>query len=190
MKIQSLLSFLLISASAASAQTLTGFGTTEFTLFPGSETYFTSYNQTATTLNIVASDQGTLIAGLFATTPLSQPPSTLLLTATLTTNPASNFEIQLFDGENLNYTYSGNWSSFGTGSQQTVPLSLTSTWPVTFNLTTVQGFAMNLGGSGSTLNVTFDNLSAIPEPSTYAALTGLAALGLAAYRRSRRRQAA
>lgn len=43
--------------------------------------------------------------------------------------------------------------------------------------------AIALGGA------TFDNLSAIPEPSTYAAIAGVLALGLAAWRR-RRQQAA
>ncbi len=43
-------------------------------------------------------------------------------------------------------------------------------------------YTMNVGGIDATFAVT---ASAIPEPSTYAALAGLAALGLAAWRRKR-----
>ncbi len=45
-------------------------------------------------------------------------------------------------------------------------------------------YTMNIGGTDATFAVT---ASAIPEPSTYAALAGLAALGLAAWRRRCRR---
>lgn len=47
-------------------------------------------------------------------------------------------------------------------------------------------FAMNVGGTDAAFAVT---ASPVPEPSTYAALTGLAALGLAAWRRRVSREA-
>jgi T5SS/PEP-CTERM-associated repeat protein/autotransporter-associated beta strand protein len=52
--------------------------------------------------------------------------------------------------------------------------------------TTVSGYAYNLSLVGSTLQLTATSLSAVPEPSTYAALAGLAALGLVASKRRRR----
>ena len=48
---------------------------------------------------------------------------------------------------------------------------------------TVSGYTYNLALAGSTLQLTA--VSAIPEPATYAALAGVAALGLALYRRRR-----
>jgi fibronectin-binding autotransporter adhesin len=50
----------------------------------------------------------------------------------------------------------------------------------------ISGFAYGLAFNGSTLELTA-TASAIPEPSTYAALCGAAALGLAAWRRRRTR---
>jgi fibronectin-binding autotransporter adhesin len=48
--------------------------------------------------------------------------------------------------------------------------------------TTISGYSFNLAFSGSTLQLT---ASAIPEPSTYAVMAGLAAFGLVVFRRRR-----
>ena len=47
----------------------------------------------------------------------------------------------------------------------------------------LQGGTWTIAQSGNNLNLEFSAVSAIPEPSTYAALAGLGALGLAALRR-------
>jgi hypothetical protein len=52
--------------------------------------------------------------------------------------------------------------------------------------TTLSGYIYDFALSGSTLQLTA-TVSAVPEPSTYAALLGGAALGFAAWRRRRRR---
>jgi fibronectin-binding autotransporter adhesin len=50
----------------------------------------------------------------------------------------------------------------------------------------LNGGSWNITQSGNNVNLNFISASAIPEPSTYAALAGLAALGLAFYRKRRR----
>ncbi|MDP1579073.1 MAG: PEP-CTERM sorting domain-containing protein [Candidatus Didemnitutus sp.] len=59
--------------------------------------------------------------------------------------------------------------------------------------TSFDAIAIRLGGGSnqfSNLNLTSFTVTAIPEPSTYAALVGLCALGLVAYRRRQTRKAA
>jgi autotransporter-associated beta strand protein len=71
----------------------------------------------------------------------------------------------------INYTTATGTSQFGADS---------------FALgTTIPGYTYNLALSGNTLQLT---ASAIPEPSTYAAILGAAALGLAVYRKRRQLQ--
>jgi hypothetical protein len=64
-------------------------------------------------------------------------------------------------------------------------------WTVDFGPTHITGWSLGGGGLGTeNFRMTFDTLafttSAIPEPSTYAALLGLTALALAALRRKTR----
>jgi hypothetical protein len=108
-------------------------------------------------------------------------------------------------GSDLSATsYSGDAFSLQLGGYITVPqgynlatgtaLTGSMTWANT-DLVTL-GFASNSSASGSfngmgaTVNWSTTNTSAIPEPSTYAAIFGACALGLVAYRRHRLKQAA
>jgi hypothetical protein len=59
--------------------------------------------------------------------------------------------------------------------------------PLYPNLQTVFLEAYNFGQAGS-YSVLWDNLNAVPEPSTYAAILGLAALGFVGFRRFRRQR--
>lgn len=115
-------------------------------------------------------------------------PSGLSLTATQTTSLTTPFTIQMFDSADNSVNYTSSW--------------VVSASPVVYNLTfagqdsgntsnfngtvTRVGFATGGLGTALTLNLTNLSVSAIPEPSTFAAFAGLAALGLCAGRRRRR----
>ncbi len=95
-----------------------------------------------------------------------------------------------FDGNTTN-----GYDSFALPSQS---VNVLSSWGMstsdTFSLYLFGNSGWDDGGIVATPSIalgqaTFDNLSAIPEPSTYAAIAGVLALGLAAGRR-RRQQAA
>lgn len=184
MKAFTLLALVLAVTPVIGGQTiLTGFGTGQFTLDTENSLLLSS-SQTATALTISVNDQTGAFAGLFsAPVNISGQSSALVFTATVTaTNPASNFQLQIYDGNSF-FSFNGNWGSFVTGASTSVMLPASSTDP--FDFTNVQGFQLLFGGTGSTLNVTFDQLttSAIPEPSTYAFLAGIAAFGVCIARR-------
>jgi len=115
-------------------------------------------------------------------------PSSLRLTLTgfVTTAPTGAFTITLEDNSaNLSVT-SFLWASYGVSSS-TVTNPVTVASP--FNWNNVAGWTLDAGGSGNAVNATFTslNVTAVPEPSTYAllALSGLALGGYAARRRRR-----
>lgn len=81
-------------------------------------------------------------------------------------------------------------SAFALGSLTTVTVPLAA-WTVDFGPSQITGWSIGGGGVGTEdFRFTFDTLtftaSAIPEPSTTAALLGLSALVLAAHRRRRK----
>ena len=111
------------------------------------------------------------------------------ITATATTAPLGGFTFTLADNANKIASASFNWVDFAGGGVKTV--SSIITFADGFNTSSVTG-PWNLAGgsSGTAINVQLisASASAVPEPATYAALFGAAALGLAVVRR--RRQAA
>ncbi len=85
-------------------------------------------------------------------------------------------------------------SLFAIGTPTTVHVALPS-WTIDFGSNALSGWSLGGGGVSSSdttvaFRMTFDQIafttSAIPEPATTAALLGLTALGVAAYRRRRR----
>jgi hypothetical protein len=195
MKLIVLLAGLLVVPSAMFGQvTLTGFGSGQFTVDNGI-TASGSWTQFATSLSVTVSDLYGTFAGTFTPVNITGITSTLVLTATVTSNPGSAFRVEIYDASLSDRStpkirtasYSGNWSSFAPSVPSSValmPYSVDSG----FDYSTVQGFQLLLGGAGSTLAVSFDTLatSAVPEPSAYAGIFGLCVLGATAWLRRRR----
>lgn len=178
-----------MAALAARATNVTGFGTGDFSAIVP----FGTDSQSATTYTISGTDTGSLY-GTIAPVPSVGSVTTLYLTGTLTfaTNPATNFQIGLYDSDGDGRIYQANWTSFTTsGVEQEVVLSFSSldnsgTGGFSGTVSTV---ALIGAGSGSTsVNFVLNNLattSAIPEPATYAALFGAASLGFCMWRKRR-----
>jgi len=189
-KLTKLVAALILAGSVSlQAQTITGFGSGDF-LFNDVNSSFdigTSPVQTSTNITFSGVDGGTgfyvvlntpvvLVNGFEA--------SPLKLTATLNVANTNGFGLELFDSDGVSAAYTGNWSSFTAGVSQEVILTYSNTGSG-FN-GNVGAVLLGTGGTGQTLNVTLDQLVvAVPEPSTYAALSGIAVLGFVAYRRRR-----
>lgn len=111
----------------------------------------------------------------------------ILSAEALSTNTSQSVRITLFDDNNNTATAAFAATEFPTGSFTTASQLLTLSSG--FNPSAVAGFIVTGGVPSGVLrfNYSFDNLavaaSAIPEPSTYAAILGLLALGFVAYRR-------
>jgi hypothetical protein len=182
---------ILATGVSLQAQTITGFGSGDFLINDSNSSFDigTSPVQTSSATTFSGVDGGTgfyislntpvaLVSG-FAAKPLK-------LTATLNVANSNGFAIELFDINGVSAAYSGYWSSFVTGASTEVTLTYDSTSPGFTG--TVIAVLLGTGGTGQTLNVTLDNLAVVvpvPEPSTYAALSGIAVLGFVAYRRRR-----
>lgn len=178
---------LLGSAVAAMAQTtLTGFGTGEFTVDSGSTSV--AYSQTAGSLSFTANDQTSTFAGTFSTVNLTGQLAGIHLTATVTTNPASDFAVQLYDSSFQIFTFSGNWSAFDTNSPKTIYLAADAGQTGPFDASSVLGLGLAFGGTGDALVISLDSVttSAVPEPATSGILLGLSAVGLILWHRQRR----
>lgn len=188
-KLTKLVAALILAGSVSlQAQTITGFGSGDFLINDAnsSSDIGTSPVQTSTNITFSGVDGGT---GFYVV--LNTPVSVGVnwfpeLTATLNVANTNGFGIEVFDTDGGSVVFNGNWSSFTTGASSTVTLGYSAN--NAFN-GTAAAVLLSTGGTGQTLNVTFDQLSvpgaAIPEPSTYAALSGIAVLGFVAYRRRR-----
>jgi hypothetical protein len=194
-----LLSLVLISAGFARAQVITGFGSLDINPFNASNGTTTSGftgnwsgTVTNTTLSIAGvSDIGGGIFETLANSVVLYDPGTngaLLLTGELNAAAPTvgTFTITLYDSSfaSLNYTYS--WSAFTVGSFKTVA----ATNPVELGLFsgTVSSYGLTPTGTGSSVSFTFDTLTSVPEPSTYAML-GAGLVGLYFFGRRRKARA-
>lgn len=105
-------------------------------------------------------------------------------------NVAPTFSVQFLDSGLQSQTFTVSTASFLVGSMSTVTINIGGWGSV--NPTDITEW--NIGGGGVGTNafrMTLDNLSvsAVPEPSTYAALAGLIGLGAAMLRRRSTRRA-
>ncbi len=173
--------FLLLCVCASPAQVLVGLGSNGFSVDADSTA---PYSQTATTLAFNSSVAlGDTVYGAWNTTYNWSSYLTFGLEFSVTgTNPNLPISVYFYDTDfNLINEYS--LSTIGVGSTPTVvPLVLVS--PGTGNLTAVGNFQLTWQGGG-TINATFKNVVAVPEPATWALLAG----GLAAMVVYRRRPA-
>jgi len=170
--------------AAMHGQVITGFGTGQFNQ---TFSYSATLTQSATSLHVVGTD-GAAFVGSVPTATIPVNTTQLLLTGTLAgTAPLSNFLITLMDTEDHGIDFRGNWSDFTlTGTSMTVVLNLVN--PASFN-GTIAYVGLDGGGSDATLDFTFDQLSAIPEP-VVGGLVATALLLLGLRKRHRRRSSA
>jgi hypothetical protein len=155
------------------AQTLTDFGTTNFTI----ETNFTNVtnSQTATTATITSGEAGGIFAGT-PTTPfsLNSTDSIVLVLSFTGTNRNTPFVLAFYDSGFVPIgEYTGNTSAATSASTPTnLGLTLTTS---AFSGASVGAIQMTLNGEGNSINYTLHSVSVVPEPSTYAlmALGGL-----------------
>lgn len=168
------------------AQTLTDFGTTNFTI----ETNYTNVtnSQTATTATITSGEAGGIFAGTL-TTPfsLNSTDSIVLVLSFTGTNRNTPFNLAFYDsGSVLIGEYTGNTSAATSASTPTnLGLTLTTS---PFSGAPVSAIQMTLNGEGNSINYTLQSVSVVPEPSTYA-LLAIGAVGLFLSFRRRKVQA-
>lgn len=186
---KSALTLLVVVQSLATGQTITGFGNSpsDFTIL---ESTFSTTTQAATNLFVSGPDNTSLISGVLTTPVFLDATETpfeswrLNLTGSRTSTQTGTFSIELFDESFNSIKYNANWSGFApVASTQTMTYASSSG---TFN-GTVQYLIISTGGTGDTMNFTFDNLSAqpIPEPSVFMTITAFGVLGYTLLNRRR-----
>jgi hypothetical protein len=168
------------------AQTLTNFGTTNFTI----ETNITNVtnSQTATTATITSGEAGGIFAGTL-TIPfsLNSTDSIALVLSFTGTNRNTPFVLAFYDSTFVPIgEYTGNTSA-ATSESTPTNLGLTLTTSA-FSGASVGAIQMTLNGAGDSINYTLQSVSVVPEPSTYA-LLAIGAVGLFLSFRRRKVQA-
>jgi hypothetical protein len=171
----------LIAPTAKSAVLVTGFGTGQFT---STSAGFTTETQTASTYQLIGTDFGMQSFGdLPSPVNIAGSTSFLILAASFSGTATGAFGIELYDTMGNSRLYGANFSSY---APQNVFL------PINFSFVSQTGAFNNLvqtlgfltSGTGSTVNVTMDSLTATPEPTS----TALMVVGLVSLAARRRRQ--
>lgn len=169
---------ILIALPLNAAVLITGFGTSEFTI-DGGTTDFPTTSQTATSTTAVGTDTN-IIAGTFDAVDIGGFSQIELVASITGANPNSQFIVDLFNtGFTESQTYSGFLISYGAAPS---PLILTFV-SQTAVFTDIAGFVFTGAGAGAPLNITFDSVSAVPEPTTCALIAGSLMLAITFRRR-------
>ncbi len=160
--------FLFTCACASYAQILVSLGSSGFSVDEGSTT---PYSQTATTLTINSSILlGNNIYGAWNTTYNWSSYQNFGLEFSVTgTNPNLPISVYFYDTNSQLISKYRLWTTDAGPTPTVVPLTLLASGPG--NPGSVTGFQLNWDGSG-TVNATFTNLVAVPEPATWALLIG------------------
>jgi len=139
-----------------------------------------------TTFGTGNNDGMTLIAAFPSNPPDMTGYTDISITAQVNASNASGFTFLLYSSP-TEFASADFLASDFTGSLTTVTKALA--FSSGFDPSTVAYYGINGGTPGGTANFryTFDSasVSSVPEPSTYAALSGIAVLGFVAYRRRR-----
>ena len=129
-----------------------------------------TYNPTTSTLSGSEGFGGNSLFG----TPITADIGTdryIQLSANATVVPpgAATFTITLGDGDSVSNSAIATfkWSDFIGGATITQPLAYT-----TFNFSALSTWSLASGTTNDSLNISFTNLSAVPEPSTYLLMLG------------------
>tara|TARA_R110002111_G_scaffold135196_1_gene201181 strand:+ start:112 stop:681 length:570 start_codon:yes stop_codon:yes gene_type:complete len=163
------------------AITITSFGTaTNPTWSDSGFTDFTVDSQGAGSISFTGTDTNSLSGDVPMVDLSSIWGNDLEITGSITTNPGSTFGVILFDQEFDQATFSGgSWTDLVGGSTVLSFVSASGS----FNTTQVIGIDIVGGGAGDALSATLTGAAIVPEPSAYAALAGLLALGAVMVRR-------
>lgn len=176
---------LLISASASlSAVTITSFGNVAAPTFAVDNgfTTFSSVSQNASSLDISGADNSDLFGTFSAIDLTSFATNDLTVSGSISTSQATTFTLTLTDGSFNSAQYVGGaWTDFAGGSSTLTFSSLSGA----FDWSDVSGAFLTGGGGGDTVTLSLTGLSIVPEPSTYAALSGFLALTWVMLRRRR-----
>lgn len=161
------LSLLLLAHVAFSSEILSEFGSSSFLI----DSQFTTspFNQNSSSITITGTDDPeSVVYGSFGTpfTILDIPSSLLCLNFAINgSNPDSAFHIDLYNADaSAWYTFTGTTEGV-TSINSDVALVYYDLSGDPFNevFTALIGF----DGSGSNVNMTLNNISVVPEPSTY-----------------------
>lgn len=181
------ISFALVcSTIVASAVSITNFGTANFTVDAGSTTSGFVTGQDADSISISGSDLGSALWGSFSPINLSSNwGNDIILSGSMTVTPASTFTIDLYDNDGDFATFSGgSWAEVNSGGQSSLSLAGTTlSGGGVFDNTQIFFLTLGTAGGGDTVTANLTDLSLVPEPSAYAAIAGLLALGWVMVRR-------
>ncbi len=173
--------------SPTQAQNITGFGEGDFS-FLGSD--FTVNTAGPESFFISGSATSTLLGSLDSPVSVSSSLASVYLTATQSSNVTDQFQIGIYDADFNGRLYSGFLSSFTQNATLTLELHFVaadnSGTGSAFNGEVAYVSFIGAGSPTSSLSLTLNNLSAVPEPATAAALLGMAAVGICGLRRRRR----